>query len=195
MSPKTRLLLADNHDSFTYNIVDILRRFDFAETSVILSRELNPEAIEDFDHIIISPGPMTPCEFPILKELITYSLENKKPLLGICLGHQAIFEFFGGKLLRLINVVHGQQKRIHIDVRSQLFKKLPPEIDAGLYHSWLADSQSVPDCLKIIGSTSDFQIMAIEHLQFPIFGIQFHPESFLTPLGKQILENFTEAIR
>ena len=185
-----RVLIIDNKDSFTYNIVDLLRTIGNVDFEVLLSDELDLHTLSAFDSIIISPGPMKPIDFPILKEVISYCSKKNKPLLGICLGHQAICEYFGGELVKLKLVVHGQKKQIEIDNSSLIYKNLPPKIEVGLYHSWMVNPNSLNSCLKTTGFSSDQSIMSVQHYSSNIFGTQFHPESFMTESGKQIMENF-----
>ena len=185
-----KVLIIDNHDSFTYNIVDLIRNIGTFDCEVLFSNSLEIASIGDFDHIIISPGPMKPVDFPVLKDVISYCTINNKPLLGICLGHQAICEHFGGELVQLKNVVHGQKKRIEIDNSSPIFRNLPNKIEVGLYHSWGVNHKSLNGSLRIIGMSADQSLMAVQHCENNIFGTQFHPESFMTTFGKQIMENF-----
>jgi anthranilate synthase/aminodeoxychorismate synthase-like glutamine amidotransferase len=184
------ILLIDNHDSFTYNVVNILRNIEAAGFLVISSDNLNIHNLDIFSHIIISPGPMKPADFPVLNDVISYCSQNNKPLLGICLGHQAICEFFGGELVQLEHVVHGQKKRVQIDNSTPVFKNLPSEIETGLYHSWMIRHQTLPECLKITGMAAGQCLMSVKHQTKNIFGLQFHPESFMTSWGKQIFKNF-----
>lgn len=185
-----KVLIIDNNDSFTYNIVDILRNIETTDCKVLPSNELEISALSAFDHIIISPGPMKPIDFPILRDVISYCSKNNKPLLGICLGHQAICEYFGGELVQLKHVVHGQKKQIEIDNSSPIYRNLPPKIEVGLYHSWTVNPKTLNSCLKTTGMTADQSLMSVQHYSANIFGTQFHPESFLTVNGKQIMENF-----
>jgi para-aminobenzoate synthetase component 2 len=185
-----QVLIIDNIDSFTYNIVDILRNIGTVDYKVLLSNELDPDELSAFDRIIISPGPMKPADFPMLEAVISHCSQSNKPLMGVCLGHQAICEYFGGELVQMKNVVHGQKKRIEINNNSPIYRNLPPEIEVGLYHSWMVNYKTLPHCLKITGMTADKCLMSVQHYKDNIFGIQFHPESFMTAWGKQILENF-----
>lgn len=185
-----KVLLIDNNDSFTYNIIELLRSIGKVEGVIVPSAELNILQLDEFDHIVISPGPMRPKDFPILSEVIEYCFTTHKPLLGICLGHQAIGEYFGGKLVRLNSVVHGQRRQIAIDTSSLLYVNLPDNIEVGLYHSWAIEHSTLPSSLKATGFTADSCLMSIEHSERAIFGIQFHPESFMTTQGRQIIENF-----
>ncbi len=185
-----KVLLIDNNDSFTYNIVDLFRKINYVELSIITSDKLNQEEIANFNKYIISPGPGTPQEFPIFKSIISHCTTNKKSLLGICLGHQAICQYFGGKLVQLENVVHGQQKTAILDNNSPIYKDMRKQIDVGLYHSWVIETETLPSCLKTTGFLKNNLLMSVKHTNFNIYGIQFHPESFLTQYGQQIIENF-----
>jgi len=185
-----QVLIIDNNDSFTYNIVDILRNIGNADYKVVLSNELETGTLNAFESIIISPGPMRPVDFPVLNDVISYCGKSNKPLLGICLGHQAICEYFGGELVQLKNVVHGQKKQIDIDISSPIFKDLPTKIEVGLYHSWMISHKSLNGNLRATGMTDNQALMSVQHYSDNIFGTQFHPESFMTTFGKQILKNF-----
>lgn len=190
---RPKLLLADNNDSFTYNIVDCLRSVDGWDLEVIPSTRLEAGDLIRYEKIILSPGPGVPDDFPAMAMAIQHCAASNKALLGICLGHQAVGLFFGGALQQLPRPVHGQQKKINVDNNSALFKQLPPAVEVGLYHSWAISAESVPACLRITGSTNDGQVMAVQHISLPIYSVQFHPESFLTTYGKRILENFLHA--
>ena len=185
-----RLLLIDNNDSFTYNIVDILRTFKKWRFDIVNPFDLHVDSPQLYDKVIISPGPGKPSDFTALKIVIANCAKYNKYLLGICLGHQAICEYFGGKLIRLETPVHGQKKTITIDNTSAIFRDMPPKIDVGLYHSWTIEYGSLPCNLKITGATEDNVLMSVEHNNYNIYGVQFHPESFLTKYGKQIIKNF-----
>lgn len=183
-----KILLIDNNDSFTYNLVDLFRRAK-ADYRVVPSPELSIRELDEYSHIVISPGPMLPKDFPILKDVIAYSLHNNKPLLGVCLGFQAIGEYFGGTLSRLDKVTHGQKHSIKTTGESKLYAGLPQEIEVGLYHSWcLQNIEHTP--LKITALNASNTIMSIEHEKAPIYGIQYHLESFLCHAGQAILHNF-----
>jgi anthranilate synthase/aminodeoxychorismate synthase-like glutamine amidotransferase len=185
-----KVLLIDNNDSFTYNIVDILHAIKSANVEVKLYEKVSADELSIYNHIIISPGPMTPADYPKFKDVISFCYDSNKPLLGICLGHQAIGEYFGGKLIHLTSVVHGQKKVIDIDNLSTIFHHLPKEIEVGLYHSWAIDFSTLPESLKSTGMSKDPYLMSFQHSQKNIFGVQFHPESFMTESGAQILKNF-----
>jgi len=185
-----KLLLVDNNDSFTYNVVDLLRRIAGCKYEVVPSGSVQIEQLPDFDKIIISPGPGTSSDFPVLKEIITYCIKSETALLGICLGHQAICEYFGGHLVQMPFPVHGQRRICRKENESLLFSNLPDEFEVGLYHSWKIDETGLPSDLIICGKSNDLVILSVRHKDLPIFGVQFHPESFMTKPGKQIFENY-----
>lgn len=196
---KTRILLVDNHDSFTHNIVALLEyslnNFATGTYQVIPYDEFSPPCLATYSHILISPGPMTVESYPKHRDIIAHSVKTAKPLLGICLGHQSIGVYFGAKLKRLDSVAHGLCSQAFIINSNRikentLYKNLPRKISVGRYHSWVLDSESINSPLQITSQTSDATVMAIAHEKLPIFGIQFHPESFLTPQGKTLLKNF-----
>lgn len=185
-----RVLLIDNNDSFTYNVVGLLRKQANIFYDVVLASELQEEALDQYDRIIISPGPGAHTDFPVLEKVITHCLRTMTPLLGICLGHQAICAYFGGQLVQLGSVVHGQQVSVDITSGGQLYRDIPQRIQVGLYHSWAIDYGTMPDCLEVTGRTTQGTVMSVQHRFYNIHGIQYHPESFLTPQGKEILNNF-----
>ncbi|PID26785.1 MAG: anthranilate synthase component II [Candidatus Cloacimonadota bacterium] len=185
------ILLLDNNDSFTYNIVDLFRKFKNINLVVKSSFE-DQSYLEFFDKFIISPGPGLPKDFPHIFEVIKYCEKNQKPLLGVCLGLQSIAQYFGGYLFRLENVVHGQKKEIQIIENSLLYKGLEKNIKVGLYHSWAVDTDKVPSCLKTTSLSKDNIIMSLEHKNLPIYGVQYHLESFLSKYGYNIVSNFLE---
>jgi anthranilate synthase/aminodeoxychorismate synthase-like glutamine amidotransferase len=183
------LLVIDNYDSFTYNLVQYLGELG-EEVRVIRNDEIAAADIGGLapSKIVISPGPCTPNEAGISLEVIrTYA--GKIPILGVCLGHQAIGQAFGGKIVRAARVMHGKTSQIFHDGRG-LFTGLPNPLEATRYHSLLIERASVPDCLEVTAHTADQEIMAIRHKSLPIEGVQFHPESFLTTSGKDLLRNF-----
>lgn len=183
------IILIDNYDSFTYNLYQTiapytvhLEVFRNDAKSVNEIEELNPEAI------IISPGPGWPREAGIIIELIK-KLSSKIPILGVCLGHQAIAEAFGAKIVNAGEIIHGKSDQI-IHSGKGLFQGLPQPMEAGRYHSLVADSDSIPPSLNIEATSSSGKVMAIKHKDYPCWGVQFHPESILTPEGPKIIENF-----
>ncbi|HEY1900560.1 MAG TPA: aminodeoxychorismate/anthranilate synthase component II [Steroidobacteraceae bacterium] len=186
---KPRLLLIDNYDSFTYNLVQYLGEMG-QEVRVVRNDELPAAEIAALapSHIVISPGPCTPNEAGISLEVIeTYA--GKIPILGVCLGHQAIGQAFGGKVVRAARVMHGKTSPISHDGKG-LFTGLPNPFEATRYHSLLIERASVPDCLDVTAETAENEIMAVRHKTLPVEGVQFHPESFLTISGKDLLRNF-----
>lgn len=184
------VLLIDNYDSFTFNIVNLLRSFRDCSFEVIKSDKVTLEDLLQFDKIIISPGPGKSTEFPAIEKAIHHCIQIQKPLLGICLGHQAICEYFGGQLFRMYKPVHGHKKMININTTSALFHDLAQQIEVGLYHSWAIKTESLPESLQILGTTDEGLLMAVKHKEYNIYGIQFHPESFLTSCGNSIIRNF-----
>lgn len=183
-----KLLILDNYDSFTYNIVHQLRQLG-VEPYVRRNDEITADEADHFDRIIISPGPGIPSEAGILPELLN-RYADKKPILGICLGHQAIGERFGATLENLSEVYHGIKSTINIIANDPLFNGLPDKIDVGRYHSWAISRESFPDELEITAESADGCIMAIRHRRFSIRGVQFHPESIMTDSGATIINNW-----
>lgn len=184
------ILLIDNYDSFSYNLYQLIGTIQ-PDIRVIRNDEMTLEEIEALapSHIVLSPGPGKPEDAGICVECARY-FAGKIPILGVCLGHQAIFEAFGGTVSYARTLMHGKQSQITLDLESALFGNMNPVIGAARYHSLAGLRETTPDCLKIIASSDDGEIMAVEHTEYPVFGLQFHPESIMTPDGKQILENF-----
>ena len=184
-----RIALIDNEDSFTYNILNILRQMDGTTTTVFLSSQLNIFALQGFDKIIISPGPGLPQDFPVLSDIIG-AYQKKKSILGICLGHQAICSFYGAKLQNLPAVQHGQSQKISVINKSNIFTDVPNKFNVGLYHSWIVDRNIFPDELEISSVSEKKFIMSVSHKKYDVHGVQFHPESYLCENGRQIIRNF-----
>ena len=183
------ILVLDNYDSFTWNLVHYLRELG-AEVRVARNDELSvDEALHGADAVLISPGPGTPDAAGISLELVGACAEARRPLLGVCLGHQAIGQHFGGKVARAPEPVHGKPVEVTHDGRS-IFKGLPGKFNAGRYHSLIVERAGMPDCLEISAESPDGLVMALRHRELPIEGVQFHPESILTEHGKQMLANF-----
>jgi len=187
----TKILLLDNNDSFTYNIVDYVRKIENIDLTVIRTNEAKINEIKDFDKIIISPGPGLPGDFPVIFDLLE-KYHTSKDILGICLGHQAIGNFFAANLINIFPVVHGQEYQITIIKPSPIFKNLPKSFKVGLYHSWTIDLDDFPDELEITAVSDNNIIMSIASKNYSVFGIQFHPESYLTEYGFIILKNFID---
>jgi anthranilate synthase/aminodeoxychorismate synthase-like glutamine amidotransferase len=183
------LLVIDNYDSFTYNLVQYLGEMG-QDVRVVRNDEIPAAGIAALgpSHIVISPGPCTPNEAGISLEVIkTYA--GKIPILGVCLGHQSIGQAFGGKVVRAARVMHGKTSQISHDGKG-LFSGLPNPFEATRYHSLLIERSSVPDVLDVTAETAEKEIMAVRHKTLPVEGVQFHPESFLTTSGKDLLRNF-----
>ena len=185
------LLVIDNYDSFTYNLVQYLGEMG-QDVRVVRNDELPAAEIAALapSHIVISPGPCTPNEAGISLEVIK-AYAGKIPILGVCLGHQAIGQAFGGKVVRAARVMHGKTSQISHDGKG-LFTGLPNPFQATRYHSLLIERASVPDVLDVTAETAENEIMAVRHKTLPVEGVQFHPESFLTTSGKDLLRNFIE---
>lgn len=184
------IIIIDNYDSFTYNLYQYIGEIN-PDIEVYRNDKITIEEIRGKkpSHIIISPGPGFPKDAGISVELIK-SLGKEIPLLGVCLGHQSIGEAFGGKVIHAEELMHGKASKIDIDNESSLFKGMPEKIMAGRYHSLIVENSSFPQELKITARTESGEIMGLMHKQYPIYGIQFHPESILTPGGKDIINNF-----
>lgn len=184
------IILLDNYDSFTYNLYQYLGDIT-TDIKVIRNDVMTAEEILALkpSHIIISPGPKRPHEAGCLEDLIRLGA-GKVPILGICLGHQGMGEVYGGKVVRAPYLAHGKASEVEIDTNSKLFKNLPSRIEVGRYHSLIVDQEGLSTGIKVVAKSDDGLIMAIEHKDYPVYGIQFHPESVLTPLGMDILKNF-----
>jgi anthranilate synthase/aminodeoxychorismate synthase-like glutamine amidotransferase len=185
------LLVIDNYDSFTYNLVQHLGELGQA-VRVVRNDEIAAAAIGELQpsHIVISPGPCTPNEAGISLEVIKL-WAGKIPIFGVCLGHQSIGQAFGGKIVRAARVMHGKTSSIFHDGKG-VFVGLPNPFEATRYHSLLIERASVPDCLDVTAKTQEGEIMGVRHKTLPVEGVQFHPESFLTTVGKDLLRNFLE---
>ena len=183
-----KLLIFDNYDSFTYNIVHAVRQLGI-EPDVRRNDCITLDEVDAYDKIIISPGPGIPSEAGILPDLLR-RYAPLKPILGVCLGEQAIGECFGAKLENLSRVYHGIRSTISITTPDYLFEGLPDRIDVGRYHSWVVSREDFPECLEITAMSDDGNIMALRHREFDVRGVQFHPESILTPDGMTIISNW-----
>ncbi|GJG35727.1 anthranilate synthase component II [Prevotella lacticifex] len=183
-----KLVVIDNYDSFTYNLVHLVKELG-ADVDVKRNDQFQLSELEPYDKIILSPGPGIPSEAGLLLDVIkTYA--GRKPMLGVCLGHQAIGEVFGAKLDNLSQVFHGVATPIKLLGNDPIFNGLPRRIVVGRYHSWVVSKDGFPDCLEITAESDDGEIMGLRHKDFDIRGIQFHPESVLTPEGKTIMRNW-----
>jgi len=188
-----KILIIDNYDSFTYNLVHMVEDIIGVYPSVYRNDEISVDEVANYDLIILSPGPGLPDEAGILKEVIkTYAAS--KPIFGVCLGLQAITEVFGGSLENLENVFHGVATKMKItNCGAVIYKNVPIEFEAARYHSWIASSKEFPSELEITSVDEDGSIMSLQHKEYDISAVQYHPESILTPVGEQIVRNFIEA--
>lgn len=185
-----KIVIIDNYDSFTYNLSHLIKEIG-AEVTVIRNDQFTLNQLERFDKIVLSPGPGIPSEAGLLLDVIkTY--KGRKPILGVCLGHQAIGEVFGGTLENLSDVFHGVATEGTQFSNDYIFDSLPKRITMGRYHSWVVSRENFPTCLEVTAVSDEGQIMALKHKNYDIHGIQFHPESVLTPEGKTIVKNFIE---
>lgn len=184
------IAIIDNYDSFTYNLSHIVKESG-AKVTVLRNDSFQLRDLEVFDKLILSPGPGIPEEAGLLLDTIRM-YAGKLPILGVCLGHQAIAEVFGAHLINLSSVYHGIQSPCHLAGNDYLFAGLPDTIAVGRYHSWIVDKNNLPECLEVIANSDEGDIMAIRHKSFDLRGIQFHPESVLTPDGKTIIRNWLE---
>ena len=183
-----KIVIIDNYDSFTYNLSHLVKELG-AEVTVYRNDQFELKDLEQFSKIILSPGPGIPSEAGLLLDVIkTYS--GKKPILGVCLGHQAIGEAFGGKLENLSDVFHGVATPCHQVCDDPIFSGISQDFTVGRYHSWVVSKEDFPECLEITAESDEGQIMALRHKTMNIRGIQFHPESVLTPDGKKMLQNW-----
>ena len=183
-----KIVIIDNYDSFTYNLSHLVKELG-AEVTVVRNDQFELADLEPYSKIILSPGPGIPSEAGLLLDVIrTYA--GKKPILGVCLGHQAIGESFGGKLENLSDVFHGVATPCHIIADDPIFSGIERTITIGRYHSWVVSKEQLPDCLEVTAESDEGQIMALRHKTMNIRGIQFHPESVLTPDGKKMLQNW-----
>lgn len=185
-----KIVIIDNYDSFVYNLSHLLKELG-AEVTVKRNDQFQLEELEEFDKILLSPGPGVPEEAGLLLDVIR-KYAGKKPILGVCLGEQAIGEVYGGKLTNLDEVFHGIQSPVSLTATDYLFEGLPSTIQIGRYHSWVVDRKDFPDCLEITAVSEEGYIMALCHRTLDVRGVQFHPESVLTPEGKQMLRNWIQ---
>lgn len=192
-----KILLFDNYDSFTYNLVQYLEEIIENEDNITVRKndKITLQEVDDYDFIVLSPGPGLPSESGILIDLIKY-YHDKKPIFGVCLGMQAIAEAFGGSLKNLSKVHHGVASALKLtQTPSVLYKGIKEPIQVGRYHSWVVNPADFPEELVITSIDEGGEIMSLKHRKYPIEAVQFHPESILTPQGKQMLQNFVEFIK
>jgi anthranilate synthase component II len=185
-----RVLVFDNYDSFTYNLVHYVRKITGTDVDVFRNDEISLDQIGKYDKIILSPGPGIPDEANLLKPLIS-EYGPSKSILGVCLGLQAIAEVYGGKLSNLENVFHGVATTMEQEEKDDiLFRGIPHFFEAGRYHSWIVDDEGLPPCLKVSSRDDSGKIMSLFHTSHDVRGMQFHPESVLTPLGENMIINW-----
>lgn len=188
------ILLIDNYDSFSFNLVQLIGELADGreELRVIRNDELSVEEIMKLEpsHIVLSPGPGRPADAGVCEALIRAVLEHPIPLLGVCLGHQAICETLGGKITYAPQLMHGKQSIVKTDDTSVIFKGLPKELAVARYHSLVADKNMIPESLQITAVDEKGEVMAVQHKTLPIYGVQFHPESIMTPQGREMIQNF-----
>ena len=190
------LLVIDNYDSFTYNLVHLVEKITHEKVEVHRNDQIPLGKVKEYDKIILSPGPGIPVKAGLLLPLIK-EYASRKSILGVCLGHQAIGEAFGGKLVNLSTVYHGVATKIEIggqksEVRSPLFEGLPDGLEVGRYHSWIVSDENFPSELEVTARDENNYIMALQHKNYDVQGVQFHPESVLTPMGEKIMRNWLD---
>lgn len=182
-----KILLLDNYDSFTYNVYQLLSELG-AEVEVVRNDKISVDEAKNFSAVIISPGPGVPSDAGISEKLIA-ELKGKLPILGICLGHQAIGEVFGGRIIRAKEIVHGKTSKLKHNGKG-IYRGLEQGVEVGRYHSLIIERETLPDCLEVTSELDDGTIMGVRHKIFDVEGIQFHPESILTPSGQIMMQNF-----
>ena len=185
-----KILVFDNYDSFTYNLVHLVEKIIHEKVDVHRNDQIPMEKVKDYDKIILSPGPGIPEEAGLLLPLIK-EYASSKSILGVCLGHQAIGQAFGGELINLSSVFHGVATNCQLSiVNCQLFQGLPNTIEVGRYHSWVVSKENFPNELEITAEDETGMIMGLQHKTYDVQGVQFHPESVLTPMGEEIMRNW-----
>lgn len=190
-----QVLIIDNYDSFVYNIVQLVRQIEEVSVEVVRNDNVNLLTVSGYDAVIISPGPDVPDSAGFLMEFIS-KYYKVMPMLGICLGYQAIAQYFGAQLVNLGKPLHGHESNLtEIDDKDVLYKSLKEPINVGHYHSWIVDKNTLPDCLHATACDSYGNLMSFTHNTFPIYGVQYHPESIITTQGKELINNFITSIR
>lgn len=184
-----KILLIDNYDSFTHNLALMIHNHSGIRPAVVFNDKIDLDTVNQFDKIMLSPGPGIPSEAGLLKEVIEWYAPVKS-ILGICLGHQAIAEVFGAELINLDQVYHGVDSGIDYKIEEPLFKDVEPPFTVGRYHSWAVKSNTLPSFIEIIAKDNYGEIMGIAHKQYDVKGLQFHPESIMTPQGYKLIKNW-----
>lgn len=184
------ILLIDNYDSFSYNLVQMAGSLA-EDIRVVRNDEVSVEEIGEMSptHIILSPGPGYPKDAGICKEVIE-KLQGRIPILGVCLGHQSICEVYGARIVHAKELMHGKKSLIHINRQTTLFKGMADQMEAARYHSLIAEGEKFPEVLRVTARDNNGEVMAVEHKKYPVFGVQFHPESIMTPEGEKVMRNF-----
>lgn len=187
------IVLIDNYDSFTYNLYQLIGQNTEEEIRIIRNDQLTVAEIADLkpSHIVVSPGPGRPEDAGVTVS-VTKELAAEIPILGVCLGLQGMYLAYGARIIHANPAIHGKQSTIHVASGSEIFRGLPPLIQVARYHSLIADRKTLPDDLLVIAESVQGEVMAVRHREYPLFGVQFHPESILTPLGEQIIQNFLQ---
>ena len=183
-----KVVIIDNYDSFTYNLSHLIKELG-AEVTVLRNDQFKLEDLEPYNKIVLSPGPGIPSEAGLLLDVIR-CYAGKKPILGVCLGHQAICKAYGAVVTYAEKLMHGKQSDVGLYSYCPLFRGIGDRTKVARYHSLAADRDTIPECLQITAVADDGEIMGVQHKEYPIYGVQFHPESILTPEGKKMLENF-----
>lgn len=184
-----RLLIVDNYDSFTHNLVQIVEESGLCTHKLVFNDAVDASYAAGFDKILFSPGPGLPSDAGCMKEMISM-WAGKKPMLGVCLGHQAMAEVFGGQLIQLKGILHGEATSSNIVTPDYLFEDIPSPFMAGRYHSWVINPEDLPDAIEVLALSADEHIMALRHREYDMRGLQFHPESIMTPMGSRMICNF-----
>lgn len=190
-----KLLIIDNHDSFTFNLVQIIEEWGKCQLTIIKPAEVHHFDWSEYQKILISPGPGLPGEYGYFKELFS-KVCQKASILGVCLGHQALGEYFGARLIHASEIFHGQFSQTHVlksGLSEVLYKGVSSPFNAGRYHSWILDPDSIPESLEITAITKDGVIMGFSHKSLPVHGVQYHPESYMTAEGRKIITNWLES--
>lgn len=191
MSQKKEIIIIDNRDSFTYNLYQIFDEHPLCNITVVYSDQVDLDELDQYDQLVLSPGPDVPRAYPILFEILM-RYEDTKPILGVCLGHQAIGEYYGATLYNVARVFHGQTRTLELVTPDLLFQNVTNNTQVGLYHSWALAHDNFPKELLITAISNDKVLMAFRHQTKNIRGIQFHPESYITTEGRQMLANWIE---
>lgn len=186
---RKKILILDNYDSFTYNLVQYVEEIVGYDIDIFRNDKISIEAVEEYEYIILSPGPGLPKDAGIMPAIIKKYAASKK-ILGVCLGHQAIAEAFGGSLINLKKVYHGVTTKMNVTHEDIIFKDVATSFDGGRYHSWIVQLENFPNELEVTAVDEQGEVMALAHKKYKVKGVQFHPESILTPEGKKMIANF-----